>query len=190
MKLACFWLLVSASRSGQCQAWHGALLLRPSGRTSERMFERGYGSPEQESNVSRQFTPFCFATPFSSHVLSARLLRCRAIRRTAVFLNRGEEHMMKTRFALARPLRSLLAAALLPTTLTIAPLAIAGDKVVLLTSWYAQAEQGGFYQALADGLYEKEGWMCPSAWVDHRSMACNCWSASKLISSSTMTCRF
>ncbi len=65
--------------------------------------------------------------------------------------------MMKTRFALARPLRSLLAAALLPTTLTIAPLAIAGDKVVLLTSWYAQAEQGGFYQALADGLYEKEG---------------------------------
>lgn len=85
MKLACFWLLVSASRSGQCQAWHGALLLRPSGRTSERMFERGYGSPGQESNVSRQFTPFCFATPFSSHVLSARLLRCRAIRRTAVF---------------------------------------------------------------------------------------------------------
>lgn len=73
------------------------------------------------------------------------------------FLNRGEEHMMKTRFALARPLRSLLAAALLPTTLVIAPLAIAGDKVVLLTSWYAQAEQGGFYQALADGLYEKEG---------------------------------
>lgn len=98
--------------------------------------------------------------------------------------------MKKTRFALARPLRSLLAAALLPTTLTIAPLAIAGDKVVLLTSWYAQAEQGGFYQALADGLYEKEGLDVSIRMGDHRSMACNCWSASKLISSSTMTCRF
>ncbi len=38
-----------------------------------------------------------------------------------------------------------------------APLAQAADKVVLLTSWYAQAEHGGFYQALATGLYEAEG---------------------------------
>ncbi|MBA1287278.1 ABC transporter substrate-binding protein [Pseudomonas japonica] len=37
------------------------------------------------------------------------------------------------------------------------PLAYAGEKVVLLTSWYAQAEHGGFYQALAEGLYAKEG---------------------------------
>lgn len=31
------------------------------------------------------------------------------------------------------------------------------DKVVYMTSWYAQAEHGGFYQAKATGLYEAEG---------------------------------
>jgi NitT/TauT family transport system substrate-binding protein len=35
--------------------------------------------------------------------------------------------------------------------------ASAQDKVALLTSWYAQAEHGGFYQALATGLYKKQG---------------------------------
>ena len=33
----------------------------------------------------------------------------------------------------------------------------AQEKVVFLTSWYAQAEHGGFYQALAKGLYKKAG---------------------------------
>jgi NitT/TauT family transport system substrate-binding protein len=33
----------------------------------------------------------------------------------------------------------------------------AQDKVTLLSSWYAQAEHGGFYQALAKGLYKKHG---------------------------------
>jgi len=64
---------------------------------------------------------------------------------------------MNTRFALGHPLRSRLLAALLPVGLALAPCASANDQVVLLTSWYAQAEQGGFYQALADGLYAKEG---------------------------------
>jgi NitT/TauT family transport system substrate-binding protein len=32
----------------------------------------------------------------------------------------------------------------------------AADKVTFLTSWFAQAEHGGFYQAKATGLYEKE----------------------------------
>ena len=35
--------------------------------------------------------------------------------------------------------------------------AFAADKVTFLTSWYAQAEHVGFYQAKAAGLYEKEG---------------------------------
>jgi NitT/TauT family transport system substrate-binding protein len=35
--------------------------------------------------------------------------------------------------------------------------AFATDKVTFLTSWYAQAEHGGFYQAKASGLYEKAG---------------------------------
>jgi NitT/TauT family transport system substrate-binding protein len=33
----------------------------------------------------------------------------------------------------------------------------AADKITFLTSWYAQAEHGGFYQAKATGLYDKEG---------------------------------
>ena len=33
----------------------------------------------------------------------------------------------------------------------------AQDKVTFLTSWYGQAEHGGFYQALAAGLYKKHG---------------------------------
>ena len=36
-------------------------------------------------------------------------------------------------------------------------LAAAQDKVTFLTSWYAQAEHGGYYQALATGLYKKAG---------------------------------
>ncbi|MGC3962938.1 MAG: ABC transporter substrate-binding protein [Rhodocyclaceae bacterium] len=35
--------------------------------------------------------------------------------------------------------------------------AAAEDKVTFLTSWYAQAEHGGFYQALAKGIYKKYG---------------------------------
>lgn len=35
--------------------------------------------------------------------------------------------------------------------------ASAEDKVVVLTTWFAQAEHGGLYQALATGLYRKQG---------------------------------
>ena len=31
------------------------------------------------------------------------------------------------------------------------------DKVVFLTNWYAEAEHGGFYQAVAKGIYKKHG---------------------------------
>jgi NitT/TauT family transport system substrate-binding protein len=33
----------------------------------------------------------------------------------------------------------------------------AADKVTFLTSWYAEGEHGGFYQALATGIYKKYG---------------------------------
>jgi len=33
----------------------------------------------------------------------------------------------------------------------------AQEKLTFLTSWYAQAEHGGFYQALASGAYKKQG---------------------------------
>jgi NitT/TauT family transport system substrate-binding protein len=35
--------------------------------------------------------------------------------------------------------------------------AAAADKLVFMTNWYAQAEHGGFYQALAEGTYRKHG---------------------------------
>src|ERR1700730_2654113 len=35
--------------------------------------------------------------------------------------------------------------------------ASAADKVTFLTSWFAQAEHGGVYQAKATGLYDKAG---------------------------------
>jgi len=46
----------------------------------------------------------------------------------------------------------LLALALLSTSA-----AQAQEKFVYLTNWYAQAEHGGFYQALAKGLYKQAG---------------------------------
>jgi NitT/TauT family transport system substrate-binding protein len=38
-----------------------------------------------------------------------------------------------------------------------APPAMAGQRVVFLTDWKPEAEQGGFYEALAQGLYAKRG---------------------------------
>ena len=55
---------------------------------------------------------------------------------------------------LVRPAhRALIAAALLAGAAT----AQAQEKFTYMTNWYAQAEHGGFYQALATGLYKKEG---------------------------------
>ena len=51
------------------------------------------------------------------------------------------------------PFRIALFAA---AALSLAAPAQAGDKVTFLTSWFAQAEHGGFYQAKAAGLYDKE----------------------------------
>ena len=51
--------------------------------------------------------------------------------------------------------------------------AVAADKVTFLTSWYAQAEHGGFYQAKATGLYKKAGLESPSRWAARRSTACS-----------------
>jgi NitT/TauT family transport system substrate-binding protein len=58
--------------------------------------------------------------------------------------------------ALVTPLgRAAIAAVLgLACASTAAP---AADKVTFITSWFAQAEHGGFYQAKATGLYEKAG---------------------------------
>src|ERR1700726_4393446 len=58
------------------------------------------------------------------------------------------------RFSRRRLLQSTVVAAAMAGSL--GP-AIAADKVTFLTSWFAQAEHGGFYQAKATGIYEKAG---------------------------------
>ena len=50
-----------------------------------------------------------------------------------------------------------LAIVIVTVTATLASASWAQDKVSFLTSWYAQAEHGGFYQAVADGIYKKHG---------------------------------
>jgi NitT/TauT family transport system substrate-binding protein len=53
------------------------------------------------------------------------------------------------------PLKAVLAAA---TALVLwSNAGVAADKITFLTSWFAQAEHGGFYQAKATGLYQKAG---------------------------------
>jgi NitT/TauT family transport system substrate-binding protein len=52
---------------------------------------------------------------------------------------------------------ALLAGMLVAAVLTLAGPAIALDKVTFGTNWKAQAEHGGFYQAVADGTYAKYG---------------------------------
>ena len=56
-------------------------------------------------------------------------------------------------------LSRMIATALVGTAAVAATLtpALAADKVTFLTSWFAQAEHGGFYQAKATGLYDKAG---------------------------------
>ncbi len=56
---------------------------------------------------------------------------------------------------LSRPVSRLLAGAV--AALAAVSAAHAQEKFTYLTNWYAQAEHGGFYQAVATGLYKKEG---------------------------------
>jgi NitT/TauT family transport system substrate-binding protein len=46
---------------------------------------------------------------------------------------------------------------LVALALTFAAHGRAEDKVIFLTNWYAEAEHGGYYQAVAEGIYKKYG---------------------------------
>jgi len=48
----------------------------------------------------------------------------------------------------------LLLSILLSLAVLFAPRAHANDKLTFLTRWYAQAEHGGFYQAVARGIHK------------------------------------
>jgi NitT/TauT family transport system substrate-binding protein len=55
------------------------------------------------------------------------------------------------------PRPRLFRTALAATAVLWSTAGLAADKITFLTSWFAQAEHGGFYQAKATGLYEKAG---------------------------------
>ncbi len=53
--------------------------------------------------------------------------------------------------------RTIFATSLGLSALSAAPHAAAQEKLTYMTNWYAQAEHGGFYQAVATGIYKKYG---------------------------------
>ncbi len=52
---------------------------------------------------------------------------------------------------------AVIAGALFINAMAIAPAAQAEEKFVYMTNWFAEAEHGGFYQAVATGIYKKYG---------------------------------
>ncbi|WP_370638237.1 ABC transporter substrate-binding protein [Ancylobacter sp. Lp-2] len=60
-------------------------------------------------------------------------------------------------FSRRSTLHSLALAAVAIASLAATPRAFAADKVTFGTNWVAQAEHGGFYQAVVDGTYAKYG---------------------------------
>ncbi|MFM0473949.1 ABC transporter substrate-binding protein [Paraburkholderia strydomiana] len=56
-----------------------------------------------------------------------------------------------------RVLNRILSSIVLAASICSTTSARADDHITILTSWYAQAEHGGFYQAQATGLYKKAG---------------------------------
>jgi NitT/TauT family transport system substrate-binding protein len=53
--------------------------------------------------------------------------------------------------------KTLKSVAIAVATVAATGQAAAQEKFTFMSNWYAQAEHGGFYQALASGLYKKEG---------------------------------
>ena len=80
---------------------------------------------------------------------------------------------------------AVLVAAMLSTIAHAQPL----TKIVFGTNWYAQAEHGGFYQAIAEGIYRKHGLDVTIRMGGRRSTACNCCSPGRWISSWATTSR-
>jgi NitT/TauT family transport system substrate-binding protein len=52
---------------------------------------------------------------------------------------------------------AVIAGALFMNAMAITPAAQAEEKFVYMTNWFAEAEHGGFYQAVATGIYKKYG---------------------------------
>ena len=72
---------------------------------------------------------------------------------------------------LAVAIGTLAVALMAAIALAVPNRAHAAEKFSFLTNWYAEAEHGGFYQALASGLYARAGLDVTT----RRSTGCSCW---------------
>src|SRR5580698_4880500 len=91
--------------------------------------------------------------PFNSRTVLSRAVLARIVHGSQLPLPKAPTAMTGHTMSRFRTACMTAAAALL---LALGP-AKAADKVTFLTSWYAQAEHGGFYQAKATGLYDQAG---------------------------------
>jgi NitT/TauT family transport system substrate-binding protein len=112
-------------------------------------FERGGLTVRSRS---RHLCAIPASSTFPTFVTFPTLTRS-SVMRVLHLLSRFSRFAASSRSFIAR---SASAATLAGVTLA-TPLAHAEDHVTLLTSWYAQAEHGGFYQAVATGIYKKYG---------------------------------
>src|SRR5271166_6578576 len=81
------------------------------------------------------------------------------------------------RRGLAEPPRGKIAAvaALLIFGVFAAASARAKDRVIFGLDWKAEAEYGGYYQALATGIYAKHGLDVTIEEGGRKSITCSCW---------------
>lgn len=77
---------------------------------------------------------------------------------------------------------SRLAFAVVFFALTVCHAALALDKVTFATNWRAQAEHGGFYQAVADGTYARYGLDVRFSRAARRPTRGCCWRQAELTS--------
>jgi NitT/TauT family transport system substrate-binding protein len=109
-----------------------------------------------ESSRSRQRRAFQAAV---GHCSGSRHVTAHRPRRAFVFTpNPTETHLLHAQSLLPFPKLARASRTLAFGLLALGAWpALAQDKVTFLTSWFAQAEHGGFYQAVATGLYKKHG---------------------------------
>jgi NitT/TauT family transport system substrate-binding protein len=127
--------------------------INAAGRKVRRPFAAKIGSMTHRWAVARSGQRLRVARIANGAValLASDLLRLRRINRTMRFAMSSE----LSNFALVRA--SMTVAAGVLSAAVWSATAFGADKVTFLTSWFAQAEHGGFYQAKATGLYEKAG---------------------------------
>src|SRR5689334_6819751 len=110
-------------------------------------------------------SPACAGNYASARAPAGRIAACAAPCSTTLptlvcwAIQPREPETMKLRESMCTALLSASRLGALLLAVAIAPHALAQPlpKIVFLTNWYAEAEHGGFYQAVAEGIYRRHG---------------------------------